>query len=288
MTQQESIHHDHSWASPLRLTRGELADALHSASLGLGVRMDLAEPVCGGRSGAAVYAIRGADGERCFMRVTSARRAERERFVVQRIPSASALWLDGAGLRVVAVPRIERGYPVAMTLARYIAGDPVKGTDVGGMACREFSSLFESASVSGSNGCPTSVVRLLNWLVERWPTDDPRPRTSLALALRQDWRRVVGHGDPSYDNLLRTNEGIVPVDFAGGGIVPARAHRARWVNAVHWRKGQQGQCSYCIEVEEDRMALLVDACRRLRSDAGDRAREGVWFSRVDALMDDLT
>lgn len=286
MTQQNTVHLDHSWASPLRLTRSELSHALHSASLSLGMQLDLSEPALRGRSGAAVYALGCAHDEKYFMRVTSARRAHRERFVVQRIESARDLWPDENGLRVVEVPRIQREYPVAVTLARYIEGDSVESADLGGLACLQFSSLFESTPASVGTACPKSVVRLLSWLVSRWPSGDPRPKAALMLSVRQDWRCVVGHGDPSYDNLLRTNDGLVPVDFAGGGILPVRTHRARWVNAVHWRNGEQGQCRYCITVEEDRMALLVDACRRLRSDAGDDAREGIWFSRVDALLDD--
>lgn len=288
MTQQKTVHRDHSWTSPLRLTKSELSHALHSASLYLETHLDLCEPAVGGRSGAALYVIGRGDDRKYFMRITSAWRARRERYVVQRIQSARDLWPDEDGLRVMMLPIIQRGYPVAMTLARYIEGDSVDSADLGGMACLQFSSLFESTHVAVGTACPRSVVRLLSWLVSRWPSSDPRPKTALARALGQEWKAVIGHGDPSYGNLIRTNDGLVPVDFAGGGLLPARTHRARWVNTVHWRNGEQGQCPHCILVEEDRMALLVDACRRLRSDSGDSAREGVWLSRVDALLNDPT
>lgn len=251
------------------------------------MQVDLVGAMAGGRSGAAIYAIRGADEAKYVMRVTSARRAHRESYAVQRIPSAHALWVDGTGVRIVMTPKIQRAFPVAMTIARHMTGDPAEGADLEGAACMQFSSLFESTSVRKHAKCPESVIRLLSWLVAHWPDGDRRARAALMRAAGQNWQSVVGHGDPSYKNLIWTDRGLAPIDFAGGGVLPVRTHRARWVNTVHWRNGKQGQCCYCIDAEKDHMALLIDACRRLRSDAGDGAREGIWRGRVDALLGEL-
>lgn len=247
----------------------------------LGVDVECQGALLGGRSGAALYAAIAADEEQLVIRVTTKKRAERELHALRMLPSARPLW-PTMGPQLIHLLPIARGFPVAATVTRHLSGAmPQYSTDL----CTGFSELFEGDRVRQAGFCPASVVKPHLWLLDLLPEYAAGIRRSLTLALHQDWEIGFGHGDPSLGNLIATSSGrILPIDFASGGTVVQRLHRARWAHAVHGPvAGDDMDCGACPTA--DPIAFIADAARRLRSDAADPVRSFRWRARVVRLFE---
>lgn len=263
------------------LTMNELSLVFAHLQRALGVEVECLGPLAGGRSGAALYSALAEESETLVVRVTSKERAGREVHALRRMPSASSLW-PAMGLRIIYPLPVVRGFPVAATVTRYLLGHrPLYSPDL----CTSFQELFEAAQWRQSSSYPTAVVNLHMWLHDALPEYATAIRHSLALGLRQEWSTAFGHGDPSLSNLIATRAGdVLPIDFASGGIVIRRLHRARWFHAVHGSAGGEGtDCGICPT--SDPVALITDAARRLRSDGADPVRSARWKTRILQLLE---
>lgn len=240
-------------------------------------------PLLGGRSGAALYAAQADHVEPLVVRVTTLKRATREMYALQNVPSARSLW-PTMGPRLIHPLPVTRGFEVAATVTRRLRGArPPYSPDM----CTRFPELFEGAQQRDSHSCPPTVVKLHLWLLDVLPGYATAIRHSLVLGLRQEWDSAVAHGDPSLGNLIvDRSDGIVPIDFASGGLVARRLHRARWSHAVHCRAdGEVMDCDACPT--SDPIAFITDAARRLRSDAADPQRSARWRTRIIQLLETL-
>jgi hypothetical protein len=272
---------DHWWSLPLALHSAELGSAIEAANRKLDSSLAWVRQISTGRSGAAIHVL-GRDGRpEVIMRVTSLRRALREKYAVCHLPSARHLQI-GEDLPIVRVPSIHRPFDVTITLARFVNGGSIQ---YGSTLCPKFETLFETPSGTSRHDCPRVVVGLLTWLANEVPDIKHTINLALVKATGETWTRAIGHGDPTPSNVIDAeSEGPVPVDFASGGQVARRLHRARWLHSVHG-EGKEPLCECCAGAGQDRIALLADAARRLKSDGADRQRREYWVQRIKQLAE---
>src|SRR5689334_8080285 len=111
MSEKQHVAPDHWWSSPLTLTPAEINDVVRASSRLIGHELQWLGRVEGGRSGAALHVL-GRRRPEIFARVTSCRRAMRERYIVTVLDAASPLRIDGV-LPIVALPTVRRTYAVS-------------------------------------------------------------------------------------------------------------------------------------------------------------------------------
>lgn len=241
-----------------------------------------------GRSGAALLILQAGPSysDQYFARVTSRRRSMRELYVIDNLDSASHLRIRGRA-RGCDLPWIRRHFPVSMTIVPLLENcGSLLSTDI----CPQFDRLFASSLDRVVDKPPQNILRPLLGLFDELPCEyHSRVRSALRLATVQSWRVGLGHGDPHLTNVVKSSESdCTAVDFASGGLVVKRVHRARWVNAVHQSRSElkvvYPECHWCSEALGDDLALLIDAARRLRSEGRDPMRSNFWRELVMSLL----
>lgn len=264
MPQKDGTTVDHWFDRPLVLSPEEIGHVVRLVSAAFGLRDAGASRLGGGRSGAFVLKIRADEGDAAIVaRVTTKRRAMRERYALRRHPGARALWIADQPPEILRASVVRRRFEVWVSVVRFLAGDVPTADEVR----EEFGALFEG----GSRGAFSSKHAVA--LAERVTRDcdvfgDVKNGRAAFFerVARERWERVLVHGDPKVSNVVATATGLAAIDFASGGVGASRLQRARFANAA----GAIEDASAA-----DSVAQGLDACRRLRSERhGERA--DVW------------
>lgn len=173
-------------------------------------------------------------------RITSEKRANHEKYVLEKFGSKANHLINGILYNFITVPKIKRDYKVAISFNNYINGTKCSVEDMYNILKQGFNGeIYKQLFVADYEIDKQSELEYNNKLIKRFANNiknafGNKEITSQILgkySKKFNHNLVFGHCDASRSNIIVSNNKYYAIDYPSGGIIADKLQFARSLNS---------------------------------------------------------